>query len=79
MDADILNVPITELETVDAGTVGSAMMTGIVTGCFKDLKDAAEHMIKKKKVYTPRGEMHEKYLVIYKRYRKLYQSVRPLV
>lgn len=79
MKADILNVPITELETVDAGTVGSAMMTGIVTGCFKDLKDAAEHMIKKKKVYAPRGEMHEKYLVIYKRYRKLYQSVRPLV
>ena len=40
MKADVLNMPITALATIDAGTVGSAMLTGIVTGCFKDLEDA---------------------------------------
>lgn len=79
MKADMLNIPITALATADAGTVGSAMLTGIATGCFENLEDAAAHMVEKKKVYYPREEMHKKYVKIYERYRKLYQAVRPLV
>lgn len=79
MKADMLGIPITALKTVDAGTVGSAMLTGIVTGCFKNLEDAAAHMVEKMTVYYPREEMHQKYAEIYQRYRKLYQAVRPLV
>lgn len=79
MKADMLNIPITALNTVDAGTVGSAMLTGIAAGCFADLEDAASHMVEKKEVYTPRPEMHEKYKKIYKKYRKLYKAVRPLM
>ena len=79
MKADMLGIPITALRTADAGTVGSAMLTGIAAGRFKDLKDAAAHMVEKAEVYTPRQEMHEKYERIYKRYRKLYKAVRPLV
>ncbi len=79
MKADMLNMPITALGTSDAGTVGSAMLTGIATGCFADLADAAAHMVEKKKVYEPRQEMHEKYKMIFERYRKVYDAVRPLV
>ena len=79
MKSDILNIPITALKTVDAGTVGSAMLTGIVAGCFKDLEDAASYMVEKKQVYYPNREMHENYMKIYERYRRLYQAVRPLV
>lgn len=79
MKADILNMPITALETVDAGTVGSAMLTGIVTGCFKNLEDAAGYMVKEMETYYPRPEMHKKYEKIYERYKKLYKAVRPLV
>ena len=79
MKADMLNVPITALETLDAGTVGSAMLTGIAAGCFRDLEDAQNAMVKTRKVYTPDPSMHEKYCKIYERYRKLYQAVRPLV
>lgn len=79
MKADMLNLPITALNTADAGTVGSAMLTGIAVGCFRDLKDAAAHMVEKKKVYEPDLKMHEKYMEVYERYRKLYQAVRPLV
>ncbi len=79
MKADMLNVPIAALQTADAGTVGSAMLTGIAVGCFQDLQDAAVHMVEKKQVYYPRQEMHEKYQRIYKKYRQIYKAVRPLV
>ena len=79
MKADMLNVPITALKTVDAGTVGSAMLTGIATGVFKDLNDAAEHMVEETVEYLPRKKMHEKYMHIFERYAKVYQAVRPLV
>ncbi len=79
MKADMLNLPITALRTADAGTVGSAMLTGIVIGLFRDLKDAAAHMVEETEVFRPRREMHEKYLKIFERYEKVYQAVRPLV
>ena len=79
MKADMLNIPIAALETVDAGTVGSAMLTGIAIGCFENLDDAATHMVKQKKVYEPNLKMHEKYVKVYQRYKKLYEAVRPLV
>lgn len=79
MKADMLNVPITALATVDAGTVGSAMLTGIAVGCFQDLTEAAAHMVEKRVEYIPRPQMHEKYQRVYERYKNLYQAVRPLV
>ena len=79
MKADILNKPITALKTVNAGTVGSAMMTGIAVGIFTDLSDAATHMVKETETFMPRSQMHQKYMEIYERYRKVYAAVRPLV
>lgn len=79
MKADMLNLPMTALKTADAGTVGSAMLTGIAIGVFKDLQDAADHMVEEIHTYQPRAEMHEKYMAIYERYAKVYDAVRPLV
>ena len=79
MKADVLDLPITALKTVDAGTVGSAMLTGIATGFFENLEDAADHMVEQTVTYYPREAMHEKYMQIYERYEKVYEAVRPLV
>ncbi|MBR2697668.1 MAG: carbohydrate kinase [Clostridia bacterium] len=79
MKADMLNLPIVALKTADAGTVGSAMLTGVAIGAFADLKDAAAHMVEEIHTYEPRPEMHEKYMKIYARYEKVYQAVRPLM
>ena len=79
MKADILNVPFTTLQTANAGTVGSAMLTGVAVGCFKDLDEAAAHMVEKTKVYLPDAERHEKYMTVYRRYRKVYDRVRGLL
>lgn len=77
--ADVLNVPITALKTADAGTVGSAMLTGTAIGMFRDLEDAAAHMVEETATYYPRPELHERYMKIYERYKRLYQAMRPLV
>lgn len=79
MKADILNLPITALKTVDAGTVGSAMLTGTAIGVFKDLKEAAMHMVEETMTYKPRSDVHEKYMQVFERYRRLYDAVRTLV
>lgn len=79
MKADMLNIPITALETVDAGTVGSAMLTGIAVGIYSDLEEAARIMVRPIKVYEPRPEQHQAYSEIYERYRKVYEAVRPLM
>lgn len=79
MKADVLDLPITALKTVDAGTVGSAMLTGISVGLFRDLQDAASHMVEETVTYYPRTEMHVKYMKVYERYKGVYQAVRPLM
>lgn len=79
MKADMLNLPITALKTSDAGTVGSAMLTGIAVGCFANPEEAARVMVREAETYVPRPEWHEAYMKNYERYKKLYGAVRPLV
>ena len=79
MKADMLGLPVTALKTVDAGTVGSAMLTGVAIGVFNDLQDATSRMVEKTKTYEPRQEYHEKYMEEFTRYEKLYDAVRGLM
>lgn len=79
MKADILGLPVTALAVSDAGTVGSAMMTGVAAGAFADLKSAAAVMIREEKTYVPDPAMTESYDAVYQRYKGLYTAVRPLV
>lgn len=55
------------------------MLTGIAIGAFTDLEDAAAHMVEETAAYEPDARMHETYMEIYQRYRRLYEAVRPLV
>ena len=55
---------MTALKTAEAGTVGSAMLTGIAIGLFRDLEDAALHMVEETETYYPRPEMHKKYMIL---------------
>ena len=79
MKADVLDLPITALETSEAGTVGCAMIAGIAAGIFKDINEAAAHMVRRTVTYYPQEAMHERYMEIYDRYKDLYRAVRPLV
>lgn len=79
MKADVLNVPVTAMETSEAGAAGSAMLVGIAAGIFANLEEAAAAMVRPKHTYYPRAEVHEKYEAVFARYEKLYNAVRPLI
>ena len=79
MKADMLDLPVTALKTVDAGTAGSAMLTGVAIGFFSDLQEAASTMVEEIKTYEPRPKYHEEYLEVFGRYEKLYEAVRGLI
>ena len=78
MKADILGMPATAMRTVDAGTVGSAMLTAVAVGHWADLKEAAAAMVKEAAAYEPRPDMHARYIEVFERYRSLYRALRPL-
>ena len=77
--ADVLGLPFTTLETEDAGTVGCAMMAGLAAGAFADLKSAAKVLVRRSGTFAPDAERHAKYSEVYKRYKRMYDAVRPLV
>ena len=77
MKADVMNLSVTALACADAGTVGSAMLTGVAIGFFVNLQEAAQCLIEERETYYPRPEMHEKYQKELERYFRLYQAVRP--
>lgn len=79
MKADILNLPITALKTVDAGTVGCAMTAGVAVGVFKNLDEAAACMVEEEHTYEPSKAAHDDYTQMYEKYKQLYKAVRPLV
>lgn len=79
MKADILNLPVTALQSVEAGATGSAMLVGVATGIFANLNDAAKMMVCPKETYYPRREVHAEYMKYYEKYQMLYQAIRPLV
>lgn len=79
MKADILGVPVTRMSVDEAGTIGGIMLTGVATGLYANLEEAAKALVRPVEVYKPRREMHGRYEKHYMRYRGLYASVRPLV
>lgn len=77
--ADVLGIPVVSLETDDAGTVGCAMLAGVAVGVFRDLPEARKMMVREIGAYEPNPKRQSEYDLIYKRYEKLYNAVRPLV
>ena len=79
MKADILDIPVTALAVREAGATGSAMLAGVAAGVFSGLEEAAAAMVAERETYFPRPTARARYDVVYSRYEKLYDAVRPLM
>lgn len=79
MKANILGLSITSLSAPEIGVVGTVILTGIAAGGFENLNAAKAVMAKEGKTYYPDMEKHKKYIERYKRYEKIYDTVRPLL
>jgi len=78
MKADIMNVPVTALRSCEAGATGSAMLAGVAADVFQNLHQANRLMVAECETFYPRREAYDAYSVVYERYKKLYQAIRPL-
>lgn len=78
MKANIFNVPIYQLESIDTGTLGSAIVVGTALKLFNSYEEGMKKLIRVKKVFYPNQEQHETYLKIYQTYQKIYESMKGL-
>lgn len=77
--ADIMRRKVVCLNVEEAGTLGSAMLAGIATGVYTNLKEARNALVKIKKVYYPDINNGKIYKENYKKYKKLYKKVREVL
>ncbi len=74
MSADVLGISLTRTESSDS-SLGSAMLAGKAVGIFPDAKTAAKICVKVKDITYPNMENHEKYLKLFKKYKKLTEAL----
>lgn len=77
--ADILGKDIAALSCKEVGAAGAAALAGAALGGFDDLAATVAKMAPVRKVFTPNAEKTKIYAEYYKKYAKLYDSVRSLV
>ncbi len=79
MKSNILRLPITRMETKEAGSTGSAMLVGLALNLFGNLKEAGESMIHERETYYPDAASAVLYDEVFNKYERLYDAIRPLV
>jgi L-xylulokinase len=69
--ADIFQLPVEIIDAKELGALGCAMAASVASGVYKDLKDAAKHMVKIKYLLEPNATNAEAYARKYQRYLKV--------
>ena len=75
MMADALQIPIQTLEGSQTGAKGAAIGAGIACGCFRDLEDGVEKMVKLSKLYMPNKGYKEIYQKKYERFEAAIEAI----
>ena len=74
--ADVLNMPIHQLEDKNAGSLGSAIIMGVSLGIYKDYQEGINKLVKIKKTFYPNEKYVDLYQKKYERYIKIYQMMK---
>lgn len=77
--ADIFGLPITPIDAPEVGALGTIMLAGVSVGAFRDLQEAKSVMVKEKGTIYPDMKKHKEYMEHFKKYEKIYNSVRNLM
>ena len=77
--ADVFGLPITPIDAPEVGALGTIMLTGVSVHAFSDLKEAKSVMVKEKGTVYPNMKKHNEYMKYFKKYKKIYNAVRPLM
>ena len=74
--ADIQCIPIRTLRSSEGGLCGCAMLQAVALGGAEDLFRAREIFVRYQKEFLPDEEMHAAYETHYRKYKKLYQTLK---
>lgn len=76
MRADIFGKPIARMRFEEAGTLGTAIVAGVASGCYASLQEATDVLCAVDRYYEPDTGTHEIYSERYEKYRKLYDLLK---
>ncbi len=79
MHADVSNVPISLTKETEAPVLGSAMLAAVGAGIYKDIPDAAAHMVHTERTIEPGEEAHKEYEFYVDRYIETYPAMRDIM
>lgn len=75
LKANILGMPVSTLQTREAACLGAAMLAGVGTGRFENVKQASQ-LVKTDKIYHPQKEIMSLYKERYFLYQSLYETLK---
>ncbi len=78
MMADIFGKNVVRLTCQEGAPFGAAILSGVGTGIFKDVKSACKELIKEKDLFKFNKEEGKKYEKFYRIYKQLYYSLKDL-
>lgn len=78
LKADMMGIPVTRIQTHEAGTLGVGILASVAVGHFSSIQKAVQSLVKTTEIFKPDPARHEAYLQKFSRYKKLYPAVRPL-
>lgn len=77
--ADVSNAPISFTRVGDAPTLGSAMLAAVGSGLYKDIREAAKHMVHVERQIEPDAERHAEYAFYVDKYVEAYPKMKDVM
>jgi sugar (pentulose or hexulose) kinase len=78
IEADVLQLPVIAAANHDAATLGAAVLAGVATGQYADVKEAASQMVPVGTTYKPNPSMRDVYDEGYGHYQATYEALCPV-
>jgi len=75
--AAVLDVPLRQLEIEEGASFGAALLAGVGSGVFADLREAVDRTVRlDEDVFSPNPELVSCYQTLYQRYIRLYPALK---
>ncbi len=78
LTADMFGLPVKQIQTHEASSLGSSMVAFVSLGRFRDYDEACEAMCHTTTVYEPDPARHERYEELFGIYEGLYRQMTPI-
>ena len=76
MIANILNIKVSVPVTEEGPALGAAMLAAVGTGAYKNVEEAASHIVKIKETIEPDKEIAARYEKKYQQFKKIYPALK---